>query len=182
MITDKQIEEWKAKYGGVLEIGTEDGDEVYLKDPVHDLVTMKQAYAALQKSPTEFVAAIVSNSWLHGPEELKTDEGFLFGLEDELQDLVDIPDWHVKKGANGVSTLVFEDYKVTCRKITRDDISRAAKRNRLGEPFESGLFLAKRVATEGMTETLQADTRAMLGLAAAMEDLKGKKSASVKKR
>lgn len=93
-LTQKQIEELKAKHGDVYEV--EVADKVcYLRKPTRKVLSA--AAVAGQKDPMKYNEIILANCWLSGDEEIKTDDALFMGVAGILGELVEIKEASLKK-------------------------------------------------------------------------------------
>jgi hypothetical protein len=92
--TQAEKDAWKLKHGEVFCIGSSKGD-VYVAKPTRAVLSM-----ILTKAKTDVLAAadvILTNCWLHGDESLKQDNGFLLGLVNQLDAIIETVTVEVKK-------------------------------------------------------------------------------------
>jgi hypothetical protein len=176
-VTKAQIEEWKKKHGTIYELEA-NGKLAYVKDPTSDLRIMKSFVSARDEDPIKGVDVILNNSWLGGDEEIKSEEHKM-GLLDQLDRLIDIPDYDI--------AFVEDHYVVTIEGMTcklkpaeRGDLVYADARNRTNKPFETNIHLLERIAVEGLDE-IKKDSRKYLALILAAKEAKKQKYVSVKK-
>ena len=93
-ITPEQIEAWKKKHGDVFRI-TVDGKEAYLKRP--DRKTLGAAAVVGKNDPMKYNEILLSNCWLAGDEEIRTDDALFLGVSAKLGELVEIKEAELKK-------------------------------------------------------------------------------------
>lgn len=94
-ITEKQIEEWKAAHGEIFKLEGEGGKEAFLKKPNRKI--LKAAMAKMQTDPLSFVERILTDCWLGGDEEMKTDDSYFFGCAEQLEGLMEHKRVELKK-------------------------------------------------------------------------------------
>jgi hypothetical protein len=176
-ITKKQIEEWQRQVGkgNVVKLATEDGKEAYLKDPLTDLRIMKMAIEALSKSVSAYVESIVNACWLGGDEEIKTDEQYLTGLEDQVNEFTEISDFYIENAEDGYATIKTMGYQVKLKRPDRNAVKFAEQKNPRDVPFETSIHLAENIVTEGLDQIKQ-DTKAYISLLTAIREVRQKKA------
>lgn len=178
--TQKQIEEWKKQYGAVFLIQTENGLSAYLYDPMSKLVVVKALMSALRKGTFEFVDTFVSNCWLDGDAEIKTDDKIKAGLWDQVKDLIDIPEHNVEF-KDGKAEITVENKTITVRLATRQEIKYAEDRNKAGKPLDDEIYLLEKIADKKDLDEWRHNTRLYIGLLTAMDKVKQRVHVSVKK-
>ena len=94
MVTKEQIKEWKAKYGDVFMVEVE-GKKGYLRKP--DRKTLSFAFSKGQSDPLAMSEVILTNCWLAGDEELRTDDGYFLAINTQIDRLVEIKTAEIKK-------------------------------------------------------------------------------------
>ena len=178
-VTKKDIQAWKEKYANIYEIES-DGKIGYIFDPTSDLRIMKMVVSSAKKGGNiEMTEAVINNCWLGGDEVLRTDEQYLLGITNQMDDLIDLPDYEVKYHAN--HAIVTIDQKSCKLKLpTRGDIKYAENRNKKDKPFDTSIHLISRIAVDGVEE-IQKNTRSYLGLLLAVSELSDQKYVGVKK-
>jgi hypothetical protein len=77
MPDQKQIAEWKKKYGDVYHIEFDDA-ECWLRKPSRGTVAM--AMTKSRTNPLDGVAVLLESCWLAGDEKIKEDAGYQVGL------------------------------------------------------------------------------------------------------
>jgi hypothetical protein len=158
----------------------DEGKVAFLKDPLSDLKIMKLAFTALQKSVLLFVSVILNNCWLEGDEELRDDEKYANGLEDQIQEITDIPDCEVERDENKFRMTV-DGMTCEVRMAKREDILQAEQRNRANEPFETAIALLKIIGLNGVEDIRKSSTRTYIGLLAGVDKVKNKAYVRVEK-
>lgn len=86
-VTAKQIADWKAKHGDIFKISV-DGKEAYLKKP--DRKTLSYATSIASNEPLKFNELLLSNCWLGGDEEIKTDDTLFLSASAKLAEIIEI--------------------------------------------------------------------------------------------
>lgn len=92
--TPEQIAAWKATHGEVFCLSSPKGD-VYLSKPTRAVLSL-----ILTKAKTDVMAAadvVLKNCWLAGDESVKEDNGFLLGVVNQLDALIETVTVEVKK-------------------------------------------------------------------------------------
>lgn len=177
----EKIADWKKQYGVVLKLTAEDGKVAYLRDPVNDLEVMKLAFSAASKSSIAFVQCIISNCFLGGDHEILHEEKYGNGLENQVHEIVVIPDSRVDRIGNKWR-ITCEGYSIEVRTALRNDITMAEQKNAAREPYETNIQLLKIIAlNESELKVLMQNTRAMIGVLAALDKVKDKAKMLVEK-
>lgn len=179
--TAQQIQDWKAKYGIVYKVTTEDGREAYIKDPLSDLTIMKAAIIAGRGSRFDYVKCVLENCWLAGDESIKTDEAAISGMDKKIDLFTDLPKYKVAK--------IGEDFEITVgkksivvRKAMRADVQKAEQRNLDDQPFETAIHLLGKILVSGDLETIRLeDPKAYIGFLTAVDEVKNTAQVEVEK-
>jgi hypothetical protein len=177
--TKEQITDWRKKYSSAHSLSSE-GKECIIFSPFDDIRVMKMAFSDLMgEDKIAFVDAIINNCFLWGDESVKTDDQFKAGVYDDLNDIVNIPEFDLKKeGDNYLITVEGKVCKV--KGATRHDLKWAEKRNKQQKPFETNIYLVERLALEGVDE-FKKEGRLFFALLMAINQCKQKKEVEVKK-
>lgn len=93
-ITQKQINEWKAKYGEVFKLKIED-KECYLKTP--DRKTLSYASSIASKDPLKFNEILLNNCWLEGDEEIKTKDSLFLAASSKIAEIIEVKEAELEK-------------------------------------------------------------------------------------
>ena len=93
-VTKEQIKQWKAKYKEVFVLRVED-KVAYLRTP--DRATLSYASTLAMKDPMKFNEAILTNCWLGGDEEIKTDDALFLSASSKLGELIQIKEATLEK-------------------------------------------------------------------------------------
>lgn len=93
-MTEKEIQELKAKHGDIFLIEVED-KKAYLKKP--DRKTLSLAMTKAQTNPLAFAETIIANCWLGGDEEMRKDDSYFLAISSKLDGLVEIKEAEIKK-------------------------------------------------------------------------------------
>jgi hypothetical protein len=93
-VTKEQIKQWKAKYKEVFVLRVDD-KVAYLRTP--DRATLSYASTLATKDPMKFNEAILTNCWLGGDEEIKTDDALFLSASSKLGELIQIKEASLEK-------------------------------------------------------------------------------------
>ena len=93
-VTKEQIKQWKAKYREVFVLRVDD-KVAYLRTP--DRATLSYASTLATKDPMKFNEAILTNCWLGGDEEIKTDDALFLSASSKLGELIQIKEATLEK-------------------------------------------------------------------------------------
>ena len=93
-VTKEQIKQWKAKYKEVFVLRVDD-KVAYLRTP--DRATLSYASTLATKDPMKFNEAILTNCWLRGDEEIKTDDALFLSASSKLGELIQIKEATLEK-------------------------------------------------------------------------------------
>ena len=93
-VTKEQIKQWKAKYKEVFVLRVDD-TVAYLRTP--DRATLSYASTLATKDPMKFNEAILTNCWLGGDEEIKTDDALFLSASSKLGELIQIKEATLEK-------------------------------------------------------------------------------------
>lgn len=81
--TPEQIAEWKAQHVNVYALKTESSDKIcYLRKPTRQ--ELSYATKASETDPLNFNATILKSCWLHGDEEIMTNDALFLGICPQL--------------------------------------------------------------------------------------------------
>ena len=93
-VTKEQIKQWKAEYKEVFVLRVDD-KVAYLRTP--DRATLSYASTLATKDPMKFNEAILTNCWLGGDEEIKTDDALFLSASSKLGELIQIKEATLEK-------------------------------------------------------------------------------------
>jgi hypothetical protein len=93
-VTKEQIKQWKAKYKEVFVLRVDD-KVAYLRTP--DRATLSYASTLATKDPMKFNESILTNCWLGGDEEIKTDDALFLSASSKLGELIQIKEATLEK-------------------------------------------------------------------------------------
>lgn len=176
--TEDQIQQWKEKHGTIYELESE-GKIAYVFDPLNKLVIMKALMQAMLKGSFEYVDAFLTHCWIDGDPSIKTDDKVKAGFVDQVQDLIDIPEFEIQYDKDN-AIIIVEDHQVRVRMASRQDIKFAEDKNKSNKPLDTQIFLLERIALSDLTE-IRAENRLYVALLLAVNAVKDKKYVSVKK-
>lgn len=94
-IEQKQIDAWKAQHGEIFSVDFTDGKIAYLKKPTRKI--LKAAMAKMQTDPMSFAERILTDCWLGGDDEVKTNDDYFFGAAEQLEGLMEVKKAELKK-------------------------------------------------------------------------------------
>lgn len=147
--TEKKIQEWVQKYGtgNVFELCA--GKKfAYTYNPVTNLEKWKLAIRARRKSISDLVDFLLNNCWIDGDESFKTDDAAKLSIEDQVDQLIDVPECNTEILPNGNILITVEGHSIEVRKATRLDIRYAEDRNRENKPLNTQIFLLDKIAVD----------------------------------
>ena len=183
--TEEQIAAWQEKYGkgNVFELET-DGKFCYVFNPATDINKWKIAVMARRKSVAHLVDSIMANCFIAGDEAFKTDEALKLGIEEQIDEMIETPDFEKKDLENGNIMIIVKqpcgDIECEVKKVTRGDIRYAEDKNRDGKPLNTQIYLLERIAVTDLTE-IRKDTKVYLSILLAVNDIKEQKYVGLKK-
>ena len=179
MANQKQINEWKEKYGEVYELPVED-KKCYLRAP--KMADFKRAFSALQNDgELAFGEVLLNTLFIGGDEEIKTNDDYFFPARKELKEFFIYDDAEIIEEGN-VSIIVIGDAKCKVRVITREDIKIAEKKNPGSKPFVTQEKLFERILLEKDDAFNNKENASLrFPLYQAIEKLQNKKIATIKK-
>lgn len=86
--TQEQIEEWKKDHVDVYQITVEeDGKTCYLRKPTRKELSF--ASSAGTQDPMKFNEMILKNCWLHGDEEILTNDSLFLAVSTQLDKVLE---------------------------------------------------------------------------------------------
>lgn len=176
---NKQITEWKEKYGGVYEIPVED-KVAYLREP--KMKDFKRAFTAMQNSgDMAFGEEMINQLFIGGDEEIKTDDAYFLPARKEMKEFFNFDEPEiVKEKGNAIITVGGASCKV--RMITRNDLKLAEKKNPGGKPFVTQEKLFEAICLEKDVAFDDRDNASFrFPLYQAIEKLQNQKVATIKK-
>lgn len=181
-VTQELIDKWKKEHGSVFALETDDGKVGYIKDPLSDFRTVRQAFGALEKQGAIGMAVTyMNNCWLGGDEELRTDESYGNGLADQLDEIAMLPDFETIRHETHYE-LKSEGHVLKVRGAKRADIIAAENRNSTQEPFMTAVYLLQSISLDKEAlDQAKKNTRAYIGILRATNKVKDKTYVAVKK-
>jgi hypothetical protein len=94
-VTEEQIASWKKQHGEVFQLTGPDGRQAYISKATRKVISLAQF--KMQESPISAVEVILENCWLAGDEELKEDDGFVLGVQQHINTIIETKEVEVKK-------------------------------------------------------------------------------------
>lgn len=178
---DEKKEEWKKKYGSYYELEAE-GKTCFVFDPMSQLKIMKQLVMARRKNKAAQVDALLANCWLQGDDSLKNDDRFKLGIQEQVDELFDIPEPEVVATETGFDILIDNERVLSVAKATRMDVAYAEDRNSDNKPFVTSEFLIDRIAVDKeQLAKIKVDNRVYLAVLLAANEVKDKAYVRIKK-
>jgi hypothetical protein len=178
-VSNKQLQEWKDKYGGGSILEVEDKG-CYLKPPT--MLDWKRAMSLLQEVGENAMALSLLNScWLGGDDVIKTDDSYFLPAKKKLVKLFEYPDAKVEKDGD-TYTIEIEGKVCKVKPVTREELDWAENKNPSNKPFvtDEKLFDSIKVeADEAFSDKNNATYR--FPLYKALEELQNQKRATLKK-
>ena len=93
-ITKADIDAWKKKHGDIFRLKVED-KVCYLRTP--DRKTMSFAASVATKDPLKFNEILLSNCWLGGDEEIKTQDDLFLAASSKIAEIIQIKEAGLEK-------------------------------------------------------------------------------------
>lgn len=93
-LTEKQITELKKKHGDLFLIEV-DGKSCILRKPTRQELSLAAKLGA--SDPLKYNEVILTNCWLVGDDEIKTDDSLFLGVSGKLGELIEIKEASLKK-------------------------------------------------------------------------------------
>jgi hypothetical protein len=84
---EKQIEVWKKQFGTVFKVVASDGKECFLRKPERKDIAFAEAVGEMFS--INYTERMVTNLWLGGDEEMKTDVGYLVGMRYQIANIAE---------------------------------------------------------------------------------------------
>ncbi len=144
---DKQIKEWKEKYGGVYKLPV--GEKVaYLREP--NMTDYKRAFTAMNKSgDIAFGEEMLNCLFIGGDSEVKTVDDYFNPARKRLIDFFEYDDAELStvEGTNNTKIKIGE-HTCVVRIITRNDLKTAERNNPSNKPFVTQEKLFEAVVLE----------------------------------
>lgn len=178
-IDEKQIQEWKEKYGSVYALPVED-KTAYLREP--KMKDFKRAFTAMQNNgDLAFGEEMINLLFIGGDTEIKTDDNYFFPARKEVKEFFNFEEAEItKEKNNSIITIAGAVCKV--RMITRDDLKIAEKENPSGKPFVTQEKLFDRICLDKDDAFKDRDNASLrFPLYQAIEKLQSQKVAIIKK-
>jgi len=179
--TNKELQELEAKHGTLYDLPV--GDKVaHLREP--NMADYKRAFLAMQRgTDVDFGEAMLDALFVAGDEEIKKVDDYFLPARKALIDFFNYNDAIVTPLKNNLSEIKIGEHKCTVRKITRDDLKMAEKKNPSAKPFVTQEKLFEIVCIE-KDEAFNNRSNAQIRfpLFQAIEQLQNEKVALLKKR
>lgn len=94
--TEEQIAKYKKAHGEIFQFTSKEGEvSCLLRKPTRK--ELSYASMAGQNDPIKFSELILSNCWLAGDEEIKTDDELFMGVSQLLGELVKVKSFELEK-------------------------------------------------------------------------------------
>ena len=179
--TNKELQELEAKHGTLYDLPV--GDKVaHLREP--NMADYKRAFLAMQRgTDVDFGEAMLDALFVAGDEEIKKVDDYFLPARKALIDFFNYNDAILTPLKNNLSEIKIGEHKCTVRKITRDDLKMAEKKNPSAKPFVTQEKLFEIVCIE-KDEAFNNRSNAQIRfpLFQAIEQLQNEKVALLKKR
>lgn len=178
--SEKQIQEWKEKHGGVFHFQVED-KECFLRTP--KMRDFKRAFNALQnETEIAFGEEMLKALWLDGDTDIINDDEYFFPARRQITELLKYEDAEITKSGTG-HLITIEGVSVQVRPITREDLKIAERRNPSQKPFVTQEILFDNIKTGDVDPAFddKDNPEIRFPLYKAIEDLQKKKVAQIKK-
>ncbi|MGC1471545.1 MAG: hypothetical protein WA775_03040 [Psychroserpens sp.] len=177
----KDLKELHEKHGDIYDLPV--GDKIaYLRSP--NMADFKRSFTAMQKGgDVAFGEAMLDALFVGGDTEIKAIDDYFNPARRALVDFFNYDDPVVNTLENGDAQIVISNASCTIRKITREDLRLAEKKNPSGKPFVTQEKLFDLVCTkkdDAFNDRMNPTYR--FPLYQAMEDLQYQKVATLKKR
>lgn len=178
--TEKQINEWKEKHGGVYEFPVED-KTAYLREP--NMKDFKRTFAAMQRGgEIAFGEEMLSALWLGGDEQIRTDDDYFLPARKRLADFFDFGEAEITALESRKSKISVNGHSCIVRVVTREDLRIAEKKNPASKPFVTQEKLFEMIVLEKDQAFEDRDNAGIrFPLYAAIERLQNQKVAVIKK-
>jgi len=179
-IDDKQINEWKEKYGSVYELPVED-KVAYLREP--KMKDFKRAFTTMQNNgDLAFGEEMVNLLFIGGDEEIKTNDDYFFAARKEITSFLNFEEAEITKEGKNNSIITIDGASCKVRIITRNDLKIAEKKNPSSKPFVTQEKLFEMVCVEKDEAFNDRDNASVrFPLYQAIEKLQNQKIATIKK-
>ncbi|MBW6489747.1 MAG: hypothetical protein K0B15_01005 [Lentimicrobium sp.] len=92
--TQEQIDVWKKQHGDLFMVTVEDKSCI-LKKPSLKVISMATTVGA--NDPIKFSEMMLTNCWVAGDEEIKTNDELFLGVAGKLAELVEVKEAELKK-------------------------------------------------------------------------------------
>ncbi|WP_158651372.1 hypothetical protein [Pseudotamlana carrageenivorans] len=180
-VTNEQLETLENQYGDMYELPV--GDKIaYLREP--NMVDYKRAFSAMQRgTDIDFGEAMLDALFVAGDEDIKKVDDYFMPARKILIDFFNYDDAEVTPLKDGKYKIDIGEHSCVVRKITRDDLKLAEKKNPSGKPFVTQEKLFEIVCVEkDQAFNNRGDAKIRFPLFQAIEELQNQKVAILKKR
>ena len=129
----------------------------------------------MKGSVSSFTETILKNCFLAGDEKIKSEDHYINGLQNDIDEIATIPDHQIIREA-GFVYIVVKDTKIRFREANRGDVKAAEKRNPGFRPFLSEEEILKRCAEDKtqIEDLKKSNPPVYLGFLTAADELKKK--------
>lgn len=179
-ITEKQIEDWKAKYGDVYVLPVDD-KQAYLKGP--KMNDYKRAFKAMiDEGDLAFGEELLRALYIGGDKEILEKDEYFFPARKKLKVFFEYDDAKITKLEKRQSEISIDGKKCIVRFITREDIRMAESENPSNKTFVTQEKLFDRICLEKDEAYINKNNASIrFPLYKAIEDLQNTKIARLKK-
>ncbi|WP_420582088.1 hypothetical protein [Reichenbachiella sp.] len=180
-ITKEQIAEWKEKYTDIYQLEA-DGKVGYIFDPTSKLSVMKMIASNFSKGSKSVVTeSILNNCWLGGDEELKTSDECRNGLDSQIDELINMPEFEIINNSDH-AVIQVENTVLKVKYAERADLKYAEHKNRQNKPFDTAIHLLDRLCTTvADLKAIKETPRLYFGYLMAINEVKREKYVGIKK-
>jgi hypothetical protein len=92
--TQEQIADWKKKYNNVFQVSAEN-KAGYIRAPRRAEIGLAFSYMAA--NPLKATETILQSCWLGGCEELRDDDKYFYGLNSQINEIIEMAEVEIKK-------------------------------------------------------------------------------------
>ena len=93
-LSDEEIAKLKKKHGEIWAV-TSEGKIGYLRTPKRAELGLAMSYATT--NPLKMTEMVLQSCWLGGSDDLRDNDRYFFGLNTQIQQIVEVADVEVKK-------------------------------------------------------------------------------------
>lgn len=91
-VTEKQIEQWKAKHGELFMISVDNFSCILHKPTRKDL-----SYASVVKDPIKMGEVLLKQCWVEGDKEIQDRDDLFIAVINKLEDVLKVKEAEIKK-------------------------------------------------------------------------------------